>query len=863
MRLTKTNTTFLYFLKTFLLPSKTTFEESVEPTMIRRLPRYWRFLTCIFSAFLIISSFLTFPVSAVGQTLSDGSLPTRIWEVKSADKQGNPTKTNVLLPDWKQITFSQMPPISKSGSINASEYTQAVGYDLSRSWQAGQTPDQYMKLGDVSQALQPELLSVGAIAQATGLNLNQVALSTFTLVAEQTLDQLVKAVPMTGQFNVRDVAPVAALLGTSSVGDVSDLQIAQVLAQNPQLGQLKLGETDLSRYSVSSIPNLDSTPLQQFTGWQNTFIKDVPGLNTLPLAAMPNPIAELGSLVMRIDMVYGKAEAKRTNTVSGSDVQGFSVPCEGNDCAYVELDDLENQGRAARGSLEGKQWISGKYQEVEGGWGCLKGVNGGKEPTGRLPFGSSFKVVVWDTDETTDSVTTALFFRFCSPCGCTPYFIGPVPFFTYRVNSPIFVGTLNERLVTAASMPTQAQPEVMSSSASTPKPVQNAVSTANIPCSSAKTSGASLQGINLDALGRAIAGIESDGQSDGFGLYVCADKGQNCGRALGKYQDMSYNPYVVKAISSKPGGEAWFLKIRSGGEITKEELFEFYPPADQEAAFKASLRDKIASTSEQIDPKTGKPYLGDSFSPTGDAARMETLRVSEAYRRYRLIERVAQKHFGGEYSKVDSDASDIYDRLSIYTYGFDVLKRYKSNASGTLTRAACTRTASSASSTLPASPTTQKSGTSSSSSALKATNKYVKPSNGLITSNFGWQTHPVTGVRKMQNGLNYTAPIGSSVKAADGGVIKSVVSNCSQGQHICGGGYGNWIEIDHGNGRTTRYAHLQSGSVKVNPGDTVSQEQVIGGIGSTGLSTAPHLYFETRSYGSPVNPSQFGLMQAN
>ncbi|MBR8834447.1 MAG: M23 family metallopeptidase [Stigonema ocellatum SAG 48.90 = DSM 106950] len=785
--------------------------------MIRRLFKCWRFLTGIFSAFLIISSFLAFPVGAVGQTVSDGNLPTRIWSVRSADKQRNSTTTNVLLPDWKQITFSQMPPISKSGSINASQYTQAVGYDLSRSWQAGQTPDQYLKLGDVSQALQPELLSVGAIAQTANLNLNQVALSNFTLVGEQTLDQLVKAVPLLGQFNVQDVAPIAALLTTKAAGiDGSDLQIAQVLAQNPQLGQLKLGETDLSSYSVSSIPNLDSTPLQQFTGWQNTFIKDVPGLNAVPLAAMPNPIAELGSLVMRIDMVYGKAEAKRTNTISGSDVQGFSVPCKGNDCAYVELDDLENFGSEARSSLDGKQWISGQYQQVEGGWGCLKGVNGGKEPTGRLPFGSSFKVVVWDTDETTDSVTTALFFRFCSLCGCTPYFIGPVPFFTYRVNSPIFVGTLDQRLVTAASMPTQAQPEVMSSLASTPKPVQDAVSTANVPCPPGGTSGVSSQGINLDALGRAIAGIESDGQSDGFGPYVCANGGQNCGRALGKYQDMSYNPYAVKAITSKPGGEAWLNKIRSGGEITKEELFEFYPPADQEAAFNASLRDKIVSTSAQIDPKTGQPYSGD-----------------------RLIERVAQKHFGGEDSKVDSGASDTYDRLTIYAYGLDALKRYKSDAGVTSTSATCTPPA---------------------SSVGQVTGKYVKPSNGLMTSDFGWQTHPVTGVRKMLNGLDYTAPLGSSVKAADGGVVKSAVSNCSQGQGNCGSGYGNWIELDHGNGRTTRYAHLQSGSVKVNPGDTVSQGQVIGSVGSTGLSTEPHLYFETRSYGSPVNPSQFGLL---
>ncbi len=380
----------------------------------------------------------------MGQTVNDGNLPTRIWSVKSADTQGNPTATNVLLPDWKQITFSQMPPISKSGSINALSYTQDVGYDLSRTWQAGQTPDQYMKLGDVSQALQPELLSVGAIAQTTGLNLNQVALSTFTLVSQQTLNQLAKAVPLLGQFNVRDVPPIAALLANKTGGiDVSELPITQVLTQNPQLGLVLLGETDLSRYSVSSIPNLDSTPLQQFTGWQNTFIKDVPGLNAVPLAAMPNPMTELGSSAMRIDMVYGKAEAKRTNTISGSDVQGFSVPCQEN-CAYIELNDLENQGQ---GRLEGKQWISGKYQEVEGGWGCLKGVNGGKEPTGRLPFGSSFKVVVWDTDETTDSVTTALFFRSCSLCGCTPYFIGPVPFFTYRVNSPIFIRHLHNRNV--------------------------------------------------------------------------------------------------------------------------------------------------------------------------------------------------------------------------------------------------------------------------------------------------------------------------------------------------------------------------------------------------------------------------------
>jgi hypothetical protein len=126
--------------------------------------------------------------------------------------------------------------------------------------------------------------------------------------------------------------------------------------------------------------------------------------------------------------------------VSGSDVAGFSVPCQGEKCPYIELDDLENSGRNIRGKFEGRSWISGKYQQVEGGWGCLKPVNGAKEPTGRLPYGSAFKVVVMEPNEKTDTVDTALFFRFKNACGATPYFIGPVPFLSYKVNSPIFLG---------------------------------------------------------------------------------------------------------------------------------------------------------------------------------------------------------------------------------------------------------------------------------------------------------------------------------------------------------------------------------------------------------------------------------------
>ena len=82
---------------------------------------------------------------------------------------------------------------------------------------------------------------------------------------------------------------------------------------------------------------------------------------------------------------------------------------------------------------------------VKGGHGVLGNLNCGKEPTGRHPFGKVFKLAVWGTDETTDQVETAIFFRFCAKTpfidlGCTPYFIGPIPFFGFQRDQWIFLG---------------------------------------------------------------------------------------------------------------------------------------------------------------------------------------------------------------------------------------------------------------------------------------------------------------------------------------------------------------------------------------------------------------------------------------
>ena len=122
----------------------------------------------------------------------------------------------------------------------------------------------------------------------------------------------------------------------------------------------------------------------------------------------------------------------------------------------------------------------------------------------------------------------------------------------------------------------------------------------------------------------------------------------------------------------------------------------------------------------------------------------------------------------------------------------------------------------------------------------------VRPVPGAITSGFGMRTHPILGYSRMHSGVDMSAGYGQEIKAgASGRVILASVY----------GGYGNTIIIDHGGGMTTLYAHQSSFAVSY--GDQVAAGDVIGYVGSTGLSTGPHLHFEVRILGSPVNPANY------
>ena len=125
---------------------------------------------------------------------------------------------------------------------------------------------------------------------------------------------------------------------------------------------------------------------------------------------------------------------------------------------------------------------------------------------------------------------------------------------------------------------------------------------------------------------------------------------------------------------------------------------------------------------------------------------------------------------------------------------------------------------------------------------------YRKPVVGEVefTSGFGVRSDPFLGRPAMHTGLDFRAATGDPVRAtASGKVISSGWA----------GGYGRMVEIDHGNGLSTRYGHLSEISVKV--GDLIKIGQVIGAVGSTGRSTGPHLHYETRIDGDAVDPQKF------
>lgn len=602
------------------------------------------------------------------------------WSVAAQNPLPNKDLGGTKIPDWSQISFDKLPGIGSSGSYLADPgVVSQLGYDPSRSWSAGQSPTNYLSLGDFSDSFQLQNFDIDAISQITGLNLENTSLDNFGLMQFQTLESLVKAIPTLKDVPIKDVLPVQDLI-TQSVGAFDAHQtLEQLLKTSPHLGELEFSNLSLDKYKLTNIPNLESTSLGSFKNWQGVMIQEVPDLEKISFSQFPHPPSSVGTVTGVVDVVFGAAEQQRTRTISGSDAQGFNVSCK-DGCAHVEL--------SGSSDVRGRQWVSGKYQEVKGGQGVLATVNNGREPVGRHPFGDAFKVVIWDISEPKGTASAAMFFRICSrnslvDLGCTPYFLGPVPLMSYRETDPIFLGTLSESGASSSvSIPTAFAKQEMqaivaglsknSSRSSNSKntntkiinsenslPLKSTSSSFLAPSSSNTISSflppnfscqKQYQGVTLDALASALSSIE--GGYDSVGTLVC-DGNSKCGRGLGAMQFMSYRDDVRAKISTKPGGEQFLASIDKGTPITGEQLLMYFPPQDQQRLFQKDAQNLIDVASQQTDPTTGKPFISD-----------------------RLLERVAQMHYGGLGTPIDSSATDIHQKLSVQSYGQKVRDNY-------------------------------------------------------------------------------------------------------------------------------------------------------------------------------------------
>ena len=146
-----------------------------------------------------------------------------------------------------------------------------------------------------------------------------------------------------------------------------------------------------------------------------------------------------------------------------------------------------------------------------------------------------------------------------------------------------------------------------------------------------------------------------------------------------------------------------------------------------------------------------------------------------------------------------------------------------------------------------ASSGTSSSGNTSSNASATGTGSLTHPVPGAaITSGFGGRVAPTAGATTGHDGIDYGAGYGAAVYAADSGTVITAQYNSARG---------NYIVINHGNGMQTWYQHLSSMSVTV--GQTVARGQVIGNVGTTGISTGPHLHFEVHVGGVPVNPLNY------
>jgi hypothetical protein len=397
-------------------------------------------LVCIF--FLSLTLAIVSPHFQEGsaRAVDSDSVPTLVYT--------NPEGQQVVAPDFNNLSFGNLPPIEESGWIQIPrEFVAQLGYDPSRVWEKFTPIADVVKLGDIEDALGVGNFSLQAISDITHLDTKRIKLSALEIAQQQTIGDLVKAIPGLGKLNVSQAKPIADLIG--QVGGSTGRNKIATIAQNQTLAKLPLGKhLNLSKYSLDSIPGLLATPLQNFRAWQQSSVAGVlgkSGLSSVPFSAFPNPLLNGLIQVAKVDVVWGKAEHGDSKVPSDLFISGavkdksdklVPVSCSTDkSCPYMELTDAINPNKATDKSLHGKRWVVGGSNGiwVKEGYGPLANLNNGWGAAGVTVFGANFgKIALLETEESTGRARFGLFKRVCVTIpffgkSCSPYFIGPIP----------------------------------------------------------------------------------------------------------------------------------------------------------------------------------------------------------------------------------------------------------------------------------------------------------------------------------------------------------------------------------------------------------------------------------------------------
>ncbi len=555
------------------------------------------------------------------------------YPAQAEESEAIPLKNfnNAPIPDFEQITLSNLPPFQTSGSAE-------LPNGQTRSWNAGQTPSQIFTLGDFEAAFKLQKFDLNQIGQKSGIRLDVIKLSDFKLLETQNIQDLVKAMPQLLTKTLGEMPPIQELVGqVLPPGWSPDRTLGEILSQNPQVQFTQLGQIDLSKYRLTQIPGIETVPLEAFNNWQSTPINGVPGLARVPLSEFPNAPAPVGNMVALMDVPLQQIEQDRQKRViSGSQQEGFNIPCD-KDCMHVEL---------AQGGLQGALWI-GKTQLVRGGFGPLGQLNGGKEPAGRHPFGDGFKVVVESVDEAKGTATLAMYFRICQrgmpDLGCSPYFLGPLPLMVVKEKQPIFVGNATIESTPQTIKPNQTEP---------PAPSQAAINPTQ-PTNFPQPTGEMVRGININQFSQAIEAVESTaGRLPGDGGAVGAIQCQSsCVAPLGRFGLRSDRTDVQAILNQTPGGREILSKIDNKEPVTKEALLAAFPLVEQRQIWESDIK-KIVEQAEQN--LSGTP----------------------------LLERVGQIFFGGKAIPINAQISNVQG-TTVQEYGRQIAEQYlKINLTG-------------------------------------------------------------------------------------------------------------------------------------------------------------------------------------